>query len=66
VTVESVAPPAGDLTAAAAMADPETLEREHLKMKVAGDDRVKRMLDLFGGEIADVKKDGGPDRAKGH
>jgi DNA polymerase III subunit gamma/tau len=66
VTVESVAPPAGDLTAAAAMADPETLEREHLKMKVAGDERVKRMLDLFGGEIADVKRDGGPDRAKGH
>jgi hypothetical protein len=65
VTVESVAPPAGDLTAAAAVADPKTLEREHLKMKVATDERVKRMMDLFGGEIADVKRDGGPDRAKG-
>ena len=65
VNVESVSPPAGDLTAAAANADPETLEREHLKMKVATDERVKRMMDLFGGEIADVKRDGGPDRAKG-
>ncbi len=65
VTVEGVAPPAGDLTAAAAVADPKTLEREHLKMKVATDERVKRMMDLFGGEIADVKRDGGPDRAKG-
>jgi DNA polymerase-3 subunit gamma/tau len=65
VTVESVAPPAGDLTAAAAVADPETLEKDHLKMKVAADERVKRMMDLFGGEIAEVKRDGGPDRAKG-
>ena len=65
VTVEGVAPPAGDLTAAAAVADPKTLEREHLKMKVATDERVKRMMDLFGGEIADVKRDGGPDRARG-
>ncbi len=65
VAVESVSPPAGDLTAAAENADPQTLEREHLKMKVATDERVKRMMDLFGGEIADVKRDGGPDRAKG-
>ena len=65
VTVEGVSPPAGDLTAAAAVADPKTLEREHLKMKVATDERVKRMMDLFGGEIAEVKRDGGPDRAKG-
>jgi hypothetical protein len=65
VTVEGVDPPAGDLTAAAAVADPKALEREHLKMKVATDERVKRMMDLFGGEIADVKRDGGPDRAKG-
>jgi hypothetical protein len=65
VTVESVAPPAGDLTAAAAVADPEALEKDHLKMKVAADERVKRMMDLFGGEIAEVKRDGGPDRAKG-
>jgi DNA polymerase-3 subunit gamma/tau len=65
VAVESVSPPAGDLTAAAANADPETLEREHLRMKVETDERVKRMMDLFGGEIADVKRDGGPDRAKG-
>ena len=34
-------------------------------MKVATDERVKRMMDLFGGEIAEVKRDGGPDRAKG-
>jgi DNA polymerase-3 subunit gamma/tau len=65
VAVESVSPPAGDLTAAAANADSQTLEREHLKMKVATDERVKRMMDLFGGEIAEVKRDGGPDRAKG-
>jgi DNA polymerase-3 subunit gamma/tau len=65
VAVESVSPPAGDLTAAAANADPRTLEKDHLKMKVAADERVKRMMDLFGGEIADVKRDGGPDRAKG-
>jgi DNA polymerase-3 subunit gamma/tau len=65
VAVESVSPPAGDLTAAAANADPRTLEKEHLRMKVATDERVKRMMDLFGGEIADVKRDGGPDRAKG-
>jgi len=65
VVVESVSPPAGDLTAAAANADPETLEKEHLKMKVATDERVKRMMDLFGGEIADVKRDGGPHPAKG-
>ncbi len=65
VAVESVSPPAGDLTAAAANADPKTLEKDHLKMKVAADERVKRMMDLFGGEIADVKRDGGPDRAKG-
>ncbi|MEO8585446.1 MAG: AAA family ATPase, partial [Acidobacteriota bacterium] len=65
VSVDSVTPPAGDLTAAAANADPETLEREHLRMKVTTDERVKRMMDLFGGEIADVKRDGGPDRAKG-
>ena len=65
VTVESVAPPAGDLTAAAAIADPETLEKDRLKMKVAADERVKRMMDLFGGEIAEVKRDSGPDRAKG-
>jgi hypothetical protein len=65
VAVESVSPPAGDLTAAAANADPQALEREHLKLKVATDERVKRMMDLFGGEISDVKRDGGPDRAKG-
>ena len=65
VNVESVSPPAGDLTAAARNADPEALEKEHLRLKVSGDERVKRMMDLFGGEIAEVKRDGGPDRAKG-
>jgi DNA polymerase-3 subunit gamma/tau len=65
VAVESASPPAGDLTAAAALADPEALEKERLKLKVASDERVKKMMDLFGGEIADVKRDGGPDRAKG-
>lgn len=59
VAVESAAPARGDLTAAAAAADPEALERENLKRRVAGDERVKRMLDLFDAEIADVRRDEG-------
>ena len=65
VVVESASPPGGDLTAAAAAADPAALEKEHLKHKVATDERVKRMMDLFGGEIADVKRDDGRERPKG-
>lgn len=65
VVVESVAPPGGDLTAAAAAADPASLEKDHLRHKVATDERVKKMMDLFGGEIADVKRDDGASRPKG-
>jgi hypothetical protein len=65
VVVESAAPPGGDLTAAAAAADPAALEKEHLRHKVATDERVKKMMDLFGGEIADVKRDDGASRPKG-
>ncbi|HYN41482.1 MAG TPA: DNA polymerase III subunit gamma/tau [Thermoanaerobaculia bacterium] len=57
VTVESAEPAGGDLTAAAATADPGKLERENLKNRAAADDRVRRILDLFDGEIADVKPD---------
>jgi DNA polymerase III gamma/tau subunit len=64
VVVENAGPPGGDLTAAAAAADPAALEKEHLRNKVAGDDRVKKMMDMFGGEIADVKRDDGSGRSK--
>jgi DNA polymerase-3 subunit gamma/tau len=57
VVVESAEPVGGDLTAAAAAADPEKLERENLKKRAAADERVRKLLDLFGGEIADVKPD---------
>jgi DNA polymerase-3 subunit gamma/tau len=57
VTVESAEPAGGDLTAAAAAADPAALEKENLKKRVAADEKVRKMLDLFGGEIADVKHD---------
>ena len=65
VVVENASPPGGDLTAAAAAADPAMLEKEHLRHKVASDERVKKMMDLFGGEIADVKRDDGSGRPKG-
>ena len=57
VVVESAMPPAGDLTAAAAAADPATLERENLRKRASQDDKMKKVLDLFGGEIVDVKRD---------
>jgi len=57
VVVESAEPAGGDLTAAAAAADPEKLERENLRKRAAADERVRKILDLFGGEIADVKPD---------
>lgn len=59
VVVESGEPDGGDLTQAAATADPRALEKEHLRRRVAGDERVKKILDLFGGEIADVRRDEG-------
>jgi hypothetical protein len=55
--VESAEPAGGDLTAAAAAADPAKLERENLKKRAAADERVRKILDLFDGEIADVKPD---------
>lgn len=57
VTVESAEPAGGDLNAAAAAADPATLERENLRKRAAADERVKRILDMFDGEIAEVKPD---------
>jgi DNA polymerase-3 subunit gamma/tau len=57
VVIESAEPAGGDLTAAAAAADPGTIERENLKNRAAADDRVRKILDLFDGEIADVKPD---------
>jgi hypothetical protein len=57
VVVDSAMPAGGDLTAAAAAADPAALEKENLKKRVAADEKVRKMLDLFGGEIADVKHD---------
>jgi DNA polymerase-3 subunit gamma/tau len=57
VVVESAEPAGGDLTAAAAAADPEKLERENLKKRASADERVRKILDLFAGEIADVKAD---------
>ncbi len=57
VTVESAEPAGGDLNAAAAAADPAKLERENLKKRAAADERVKKILDMFDGEIAEVKPD---------
>jgi DNA polymerase-3 subunit gamma/tau len=57
VSVEGVMPPAGDLTAAAAAADPAALERENLRKRAAQDEKMKKVIDLFGGEIVDVKHD---------
>lgn len=57
VAVESAEPAGGDLTAAAAAADPAKLERENLKKRAAADERVKKILDMFGGEVTDVKPD---------
>ncbi|HQN10036.1 MAG TPA: DNA polymerase III subunit gamma/tau [Thermoanaerobaculia bacterium] len=57
VVVESAEPAGGDLNAAAAAADPATLERENLRKRAAADERVKKILDMFDGEIAEVKPD---------
>ena len=35
----------------------EIIERFHILERVAADEKVRKMLDLFGGEIADVKHD---------
>jgi hypothetical protein len=32
---------------------------------VESDERVKKMMDMFGGEIAEVKRDDGSGRSKG-
>jgi hypothetical protein len=57
VFVEGVMPPAGDLTAAAAAADPAALERENLRKRAAQDEKMRKVIDLFAGEIVDVKRD---------
>ena len=59
VSVEGVVPSGGDLTAAAAAADPKALERENLKKRAASDERMKKVLDLFPGSTVDVRKDEG-------
>ncbi|HKC25537.1 MAG TPA: hypothetical protein VKF32_12385, partial [Thermoanaerobaculia bacterium] len=59
VLVEGASPARGDLTAAAAAADPEKLEKELLRQRVASDEHVRKMLDLFGGEIAEVRRPDG-------
>jgi DNA polymerase-3 subunit gamma/tau len=55
--VENLAPAGGDLAAAARTADPEKLEKENLKLRAASDEKMKRVLDMFGGEIAEVRRD---------
>ncbi len=57
VTVESAEPAGGDLTAAAATADTGKLERENLKNRAAADERIRKILEMFDGEIAGVKPD---------
>ncbi|MFI5180152.1 MAG: DNA polymerase III subunit gamma/tau [Thermoanaerobaculia bacterium] len=57
VSVDGAMPPAGDLTAAAAAADPAALEKENLRKRAAQDEKMKKVIDLFGGEIVDVKRD---------
>ncbi|HEV8268130.1 MAG TPA: AAA family ATPase, partial [Thermoanaerobaculia bacterium] len=55
--VEAAEPAGGDLVAAAAAADPKALEEESLKNRVASDKQIRKMLDLFGGEIAEARRD---------
>ena len=57
VSVESAEPEGGDLTAAAEAADPARLERENLRKRAGSDERLRKILDIFDGEIADVKPD---------
>ena len=57
VYVESAEPEGGDLTAAAEAADPARLERENLRKRAGSDERLRKILDIFDGEIADVKPD---------
>jgi DNA polymerase-3 subunit gamma/tau len=59
VSLEAAMPAAGDLSAEAAAADPKTLEKQHLRKKAEDDEKFRRALDLFGGEIAEVRKDEG-------
>ena len=59
VVVEGAVPSGGDLTAAAAAADPKVLEKENLRKRAATDERVMKVLDILGGQIVDVRKDEG-------
>jgi DNA polymerase III subunit gamma/tau len=59
IAVEGAQPTGGDLTAAAAAADPKVLEKENLKKRAATDERMLKILDVFGGQIVDVRKDEG-------
>ncbi len=57
VKVEGAEPPGGDLVRAASTADPHVLEREHLRKKVEKDERVQKLLEMFGGEITEARRD---------
>src|SRR5262249_54812094 len=57
VAVEAAEPAGGDLGAAAAAADSKVIEEESFKNRVASDKQIKKMLDLFGGEIAEARRD---------
>jgi len=59
VRLEPAMPTGGDLSAEAASADPKALEKQHLRKKAEGDEKVRKALDLFGGAIVDVRKDEG-------
>jgi DNA polymerase-3 subunit gamma/tau len=57
ITIESAEPAAGDLKSAASASDPATLEKEHLRKLAEKDERVQKILDLFDGELLDVRRD---------
>lgn len=53
VGVESAPSPTATAT------DPKEVENSALRSRAAGDEHVRRLLDLFGGEIAEVRRDDG-------
>lgn len=59
VSLVAAMPAGGDLSVAAASADPRTLEQQHLRKKAESDEKLQKALELFGGRLAEVKKDEG-------
>ncbi|MCC6130813.1 MAG: DNA polymerase III subunit gamma/tau [Acidobacteria bacterium] len=57
IQVESAEPAAGDLKSEAKNSDPASLEKEHLRRLAEKDERVQKILDLFDGEILEVRRD---------